>query len=122
MMTQLIVASAIAAAMAGALYYAYDSGVTAGENAQIAKQKSIDDVVLAAREAAIKGAADAISKINIRNVTIQGKVEREIINNVQYRDCEHSPDGLLSVNQALTNTDPKPSDSDQLPGKSRPTD
>lgn len=49
-----------------------------------------------------EGAAKEIAKIEVKNVTIKQKLEREIHEKPVYRDCKHTPDGLRLINDALT--------------------
>ena len=60
-------------------------------------------LILEAAQAAQKAAAQEIAKIEIRHTTIRQKVQREVLEKPVYRTCNHSPDGLRLVNQALSN-------------------
>lgn len=66
--------------------------------ADAAMQKALEDT----RKQAMEGAADAISKITVRNTTVQGKVETIIRDNPVYRDCQHLPEQLRNINEVLT--------------------
>ncbi len=108
-----ILAAALAAILTGLGGFWYGQGV--GHDQAVAKQKSADDLAEAIFDRAQAGAATAISKIEVKNVTIRQKVEREIVENVVYRECRHGPDGLRSVNEALTGR-AQPAGGGQLPG------
>lgn len=54
-----------------------------------------------ARQEALAAAAKEIAKIDVKRVTIRQPLEREVHEKVVYRDCQHTPDGLLRLNQAL---------------------
>jgi hypothetical protein len=86
------------AGTAGGFWY----GTTVGRDGQIAKQNAVDEAVKETRRIAMKGAADAISKIVVRNTTVQGRVETIVRDNPVYRDCVHGPDQLRNINEALT--------------------
>jgi len=72
-------------------------------------------LILEASMEAQKAAAAEIAKIEIHHTTIRQKVQREITERPVYRECNHGPDGLRLVNQALTNAAVSPGDR-QLPG------
>jgi len=59
-------------------------------------------LILEASQKAQEAAAREIAKIEIRHTTIRQKVQREITERPVYRNCNHGPDGLRLVNQALT--------------------
>lgn len=79
-------------------------GTTVGKNSEIARVTELKEVVVATREDAKQGAADAIAKIQIRNTTVQGRVQTIIKDNPVYGDCKHNPDALRLLNEALTGT------------------
>ena len=108
----------VAAAMTGGAYF---KGRGDGADLQLAAQAKEQQLVEKVKQEAMQGAADAISKIEIKQVTIQGRLQKEIQTNVVYRDCAHTPDGLRSLNDALTNTDgPRPVSGSVLPPASAP--
>lgn len=86
------------ASVIGAFYFGMDYK-EASMKAEAAKLK---DAIQDTRKQAMEGAADAISKITVRNTTVQGKVETIIRDNPVYRDCQHDPDQLRNINEALT--------------------
>lgn len=113
-----IIIAVFVAALVGGGYY---QGRVDGENKAVAEQSKEDKLVEKVRADAMAGAADAISKIEIKQTTIQGRLQKEIVNNVVYRDCVHSPDGLRNLNDALTNVDgPGSSGSGIVPSASAP--
>lgn len=87
------IASVVGALWAGTKYQ------SALDQANAAKiEQAIEDT----RKAANEGAADAISKIVVRNTTIQGRVETIVRDNPVYRDCQHDADQLRNLNEVLT--------------------
>jgi hypothetical protein len=78
------------------------AGMSYQEAADTAKTAQIEQAIRDTREAANQGAADAISKIVVRNTTVQGRVETIVRENPVYRDCQHAPDQLRNINEALT--------------------
>lgn len=95
-------------------YEAYNYGV----EHQIVEQAKVDDLIKTVKEDAMIGAADAISKISIKQVTIKGRLEKEIQTNTVYRECVHTPDGLRAINDALTNSESGSVDHSELPPSS----
>ena len=59
--------------------------------------------------------AKEIAKIEVKNVTIKQQMDTVVRENVVYRDCQHTPDGLRLVNEALSG---KPTSDSKLPGAS----
>ena len=53
------------------------------------------------REAAMRGAAEAISRIKITNTTITQQATTRVIERPVYRECQHQPDMLGQINAAL---------------------
>ena len=102
-------------ACAGSFWY----GTGVGADSEIAKQKKLDDVVLAVKEAAQDGAAKSIAANKPINQTIVQKVQHEIETNTVYRDCRNTPDGVLRINEALTGRAQPPGDR-KLPGAGAP--
>lgn len=103
----IIIACLIAFLGAGA------GGFKLGRDNVIAGQMREDEQIDKAVAAGVTAAAEAISKIKVVNKTIQTEVHREVQNNVVYRDCKHSPDGLRLVNEAITGD--KPTSDSKLP-------
>ncbi len=80
---------------------AYLKGRSDGKALELGNQLEKTEMVRAAREAAQAGAAEAIAQIKIKNITIRQEVQREILKDIVYRDCVHTPDGLRLINAAL---------------------
>lgn len=89
---------AVAGAGGGGFWY----GTGVGHDQCIAERAKDEELVRRAGEAAALVAADAISKIEVKNVTQKQILQREIVENVVYRDCRHTPDGLRALNDTLT--------------------
>ena len=111
----ILAAVVLAGAALGGSYW---QGRQDGRDACQAAAARDDAVRQKTLEAAQQGAAQAISKIEVQNVTIRQRVEREIREKPVYRDCRHTPGGLRGVNAALTGDDPEPAGSGQLPAAS----
>lgn len=92
----LIIATLVAVLAAGA------GGFKLGADHEIAAKAREEKHIAEAVTAANKASAEAIAKIKIVNKTIQNEVQREVQNNVVYRDCKHTPDGLRLLNEAIT--------------------
>ena len=103
----LIIGFLLALAAAGA------GGFRLGSDHEMAAKAREDKHITEAVEAANKASAEAIAKIKIVNKTIQNEVQREVQNNIVYRDCKHSPDGLRLLNEAITGS--KPTGDSKLP-------
>lgn len=86
----------------------------AGQNQVIAETAKLEDVETRTREAALAVTAEAISKIEVRNVTVRQKAETITRERVVYSECQHDPDGLRLVNEALRDA-PEPAPVDKLP-------
>lgn len=84
--------------VAGAFFYGSHVGAT-GEKAKYATTQLL---IAKAGEAAQRGAAQEIAKIQVINKTVQGKVETITRENTVYRDCHQSPDALRLLNGALS--------------------
>ena len=104
-----LILGAIAAILGAYFYGRHDGGEIA--EAQQLRDKEVARQVFDQAQAA---AAGEIAKIKVRNVTVQQTLEREIREKPVYRDCRHSPDGLRSLNAALTGSEP--ADGGELPG------
>jgi hypothetical protein len=73
-----------------------------GRQIEIAAQAREDQAIEKVRAAALEGAAEAISKIEVKRVTIRQQLDREIIEKPVYRDCRHTADGMRAINEART--------------------
>lgn len=94
---------ALLVAFGGSVGGAYLKGRSDGKSIEAASRISDEELAKKVQEQAQIGAANAISKIEIKQVTIQGRLQKEIQTNTVYRECQHSPDGLRALNEALTN-------------------
>lgn len=99
-------------ACAGCFWY----GTDVGEAQCLAKQKTINEVAKEVKEAAQQGAAAAIAANRPRNTTIVNEVQREVQTNTVYRDCRNTPDGVRSINEALTGKQPESAGGGKLSG------
>ncbi len=91
-------------------------GVAYTKGKQIERGEHTSQALLIAdvREQAARGAAEAIAKIEVKNVTIKQEIQREILTNTVYRDCQHNDVGMQLVNEALN--PPNRSRDFKLPG------
>lgn len=96
---------------------AFTGGVATGKSWQEGQAAKEEVLIQKAAEAAQLAAAEEISKIEVRNVTIKQKIERETLEVPVYRDCSHTDAGLRVVNEALSGG--KPAGDSRVPGKSR---
>lgn len=97
--------------VAGSFFY----GQGIGKDGEIAKQAAIDKAIIETRKAAQEGAANAIAQIKVTNTTIRGRTDTIIRNDPVYVQCEHGPDGVRNINEALTGKPGATGDS-KLPG------
>ena len=83
-----------------ALGYSKGSASKQGEwDAQVvAEQKGKDD--------ALRAAAEAIAKIEVKSEHIIQPLRTEIRTNTVYRDCRHSDDSLRNLNALITGEEP----------------
>ncbi len=88
---------------------AFTFGQRTERNAIEAEDARLERVAKVAREESQKVSAEAIAGIEINHTTIQGRLEREIRVETQYRDCRHSPDAFRLLNDALDNRAPSDS-------------
>lgn len=96
-----------AVALAGAtLAGTYFQGRSDGANSVIAAQADAEKIRQDTIRAADEGTARALSKLEIKHVTIKQQaqvVEREV---PVYRDCRHDSRMLDAINAALTGDEP----------------
>ncbi|UST52972.1 hypothetical protein NF681_11515 [Comamonadaceae bacterium OTU4NAUVB1] len=93
-----------AASAGGAFLY----GKHVGAEHEIATQARIDKSIETTRDAAQQGAANAIAALKPVNKTIVQKTQREITENVVYRDCRVPIDGVRLANEAITGQPAEP--------------
>lgn len=86
------------ASLAGTGVWFYGSG----QDSEKAKQSDIDKAVQATRDASQEAAAEAISKIEIKQQTIVQKVQHEVQTKPVYRDCVVPADGVRLLNDAIS--------------------
>ncbi len=91
----------------------YGQGV--GADGEIAKQAELRQAIAETREAAQKGAADAIAKLRPIHTTIKQETEREIRTNTIYAECKLPADGVRLANDALVGKQPEPAGGGKLP-------
>jgi alpha-D-ribose 1-methylphosphonate 5-triphosphate synthase subunit PhnG len=72
-----------------------------GQDNIIAETSKIIDAEVRTRDAALAATADAISKIEVKYVTVRQKAETVVREVPVYTDCTHSDDGMRLVNEAL---------------------
>jgi len=76
---------------------------------QVVKQGEWDAAVLSQRkgeDAAIKAAAEAIAKIEVKSEKYIQPVRTEIRTNTVYAECQHSADSLRNLNALITGAEP----------------
>lgn len=81
------------------------SGLHLGARNEKLKNDELKAIAEEAGKAAQKGAAIEISKIRVRNTTIQGRMQTVVRDNPVYRDCVHDAHGLQNINEALSGRD-----------------
>lgn len=96
---------------------AFTGGVATGKSWQEGQQAKEEVLIQKAAEAAQMAAAEAISQIEVKNVTIKRQIEREVREVPAYRECVHSDGGLRVVNEALRGS--QPAGGGKLPAESR---
>jgi phospholipase/lecithinase/hemolysin len=104
-----------AVSLAGTAHWFYG----AGKDSEIATQYREDAAATKAYTAAQRGAAEAISKLEMQRVEITQPVQRTVREIVRYRECVHDAGVLRNVNAALTGR-AKPAGSGELPAASAP--
>lgn len=67
-------------------------------------------------DAALKAAAEAIAKIEVKSEKHIQPIRTEIRTNTVYRDCVHSPDSLRHLNSLITGIETQSTGSGFLPG------
>ena len=80
--------------VAGAARWAYG----AGQDSEVAAKARDEHVARVATEAATLASAHAISKIEVKHVTLRSALEREIQTREVFRDCRSGPDALRLLN------------------------
>lgn len=88
-----------------------------GQDHEIAKQAKQEQVIREVRQAAIEGAADAISKLKVENKTVHQRAETVVREVPVYVGCRHDGRVLNDINEALTG---KPAGGGKLPAADAP--
>lgn len=109
-----VLLGAVAAAI-GAFFY----GQEVGKDSVIAEQERTRSVVREVFDNAQKGAAKAISDMEVKNVTITQPIRTEVRTRTVYAECKHTSDGLRALNAAITGR-PEPTGESKLPGPDAP--
>jgi len=81
------------------------AGVAGYRSGAAVVQSQWDASVLAKKkgeDAALKAAAEAIAKIEVKSETYIQPVRREVRTNTVYRECLHSDDSLRNLNALIT--------------------
>lgn len=97
----LILCALWAATVAWAFWY----GQGIGEGRAVSQQARENALVQSAVDAANQVAAEAIARIEIKNVTVRQEVQREIIEKPVYRECRHDAGVMRSINSAISGAD-----------------
>jgi len=85
------------ASVAGAGWY----GIGVGRDGEIAGQAKINQAINDTKEQAQQGAAAAIAKIEVKNVTINRKLETEVREKPVFRDCRSGHDSMQLYNSGI---------------------
>jgi hypothetical protein len=96
----------IAIAISAACGFAYVKGRADGRAVERDKRAGELSIEARASAAAASAAADAISKIEIRHVTIRQALETQVREVPVFRDCHLPADSLRNLNAALTGAEP----------------
>jgi len=74
----------------------------AEQNAQAREERAREETLKAAQQAA----AEAIAKIEVKNVTINRKLETEVREKPVFRDCRSGSDSMRLFNSAIAGSEP----------------
>lgn len=85
-----------------ALVAAYGTGRYDGARLERESVLSSEKAAQVAYDAAMKATAEQLANLTINNTTIRQKAEVIVRENTIYRECKHTPDGLQSINTAIT--------------------
>lgn len=96
-----ILAAIVIALIAGSGIGGYVAGRSDGRALEAAEHAKVEDAIRKATDEVVRKTAEQISKIEVRNVTIRQKAETVTREIPVYRDCQHDPDGLRLINEAL---------------------
>lgn len=90
-----LILACVVALAAGAV-----GGYVKGGRDNEAEHLRIDNLQQAAKDVALQAVAAEIVKIDVKNVTIQGKVIERIRTEQVYADCKHSPESWRLIQEA----------------------
>lgn len=82
----------------GSLIGVYFYGASVGADHEVAAAARDDQIATKANDAAASAVAGALSRIEVKNVTIQQKLEREIRTREVFRDCRSGDDAVRLLN------------------------
>ena len=102
-------------ALVGAYAYGRHDGAALVEGEQAREERLVQEAV----NKSLDSVSSALSKLEVKNVTIRRAVEREVREKPVYVDCRHDADGLRLLNTALENR-PVPAGDRQLPADPGP--
>ena len=80
----------------------YIKGRGDGYELQQVEQRRIELEQHQAREEALSAAASEIAKIDVKQITIQGKVIERIRTEQVYTECKHSPETFNMIKEAFS--------------------
>jgi hypothetical protein len=83
---------------AGAVSSAYFYGIEVGSDREVAADAREKKIAAIATDAAASAAANAISRIEVKNVTIQNKLQREVLTREVFRDCRSGDNAVQLLN------------------------
>lgn len=91
-----------------------------GQDSEIAGQAKINKAITETREAAQQGAANAIAKIEVKNVTINRKLETEVREKRVFADCRSGDTSVHLYNSGIPGY-AEPADRGVVPSQIAPT-
>ena len=89
-------------------------GYGLGKDAEVATQQRERAAIIKGAEAAASAAAEAISRIEVKHVTVRQQLEREIQTREVFRDCRSGPDAVRLLNSTRPD-DARPAGGGELP-------
>lgn len=94
--------------IAAVIVLALSTGLTGFQLGSKLTQAKVDAAQVARKageDAALKAAAAAIAKIEVKHEQVIQPLRTEIRTNTVYRDCKHGPDSLRNLNALITGTE-----------------
>lgn len=110
MMLYVLLAGMIASAASGWL------GYQLGQDSEIAKQAAVQQASDETFERAMAAASEAISRIEVKNVTINRKLETKVRTERVFTDCRSGADSVQLYNSGIEGA-VEPADRSKLPAK-----